>query len=133
MTNPPELILALTKIDLDAARPIDVALTVSEWLNVDDPESILLTSARSRIGIVELLDAVCRRVPSPKPLPDDNDAGDSQRLRAQVIDSWYDTRGVNCIVQILAGSLHENDRIAIAPSTNNDSNNNNNNKSYAII
>jgi GTP-binding protein LepA len=116
MRNPPELILALTKIDLDAARPIDVALTVSEWLSVEDPESIILTSARSRIGIAELLDAVCERVPSPQPLPDDNQQGDNPHFRANVVDSWYDSRGVNCIVQVLSGSLNEGDRIAVAPS-----------------
>jgi GTP-binding protein LepA len=109
----PELILALTKVDLDAARPIDVALTVSEWLNHDDPDTIIPTSARSRIGIAELLDAVCRRVPPPRPLKDDKDGS---ILRAQVVDSWYDTRGVNCIVQILSGNLDEGDRIAIATS-----------------
>ncbi|KAG7337311.1 elongation factor Tu GTP binding domain containing protein [Nitzschia inconspicua] len=119
MTNPPELILALTKIDLDAARPIDVALTVSEWLSVEDPESIVLTSARSRIGIADLLDAVCQRVPPPQPLPDDNEKGENQHLRAKVVDSWYDSRGVNCIVQILSGSLNEGDRIAIASETEN--------------
>ena len=83
MESPPELILALTKVDLDAARPIDVALTVSEWLSIDEPDSIIPTSARSRIGITELLDAVCRRVPSPRPLDDD----DGSIFRAQVVDS----------------------------------------------
>eukprot|EP00536_Pseudo-nitzschia_multiseries_P013906 jgi/Psemu1/213147/e_gw1.629.35.1 len=119
MANPPELILAMTKIDLDAARPIDVALTVSEWLSVDDPESIVPTSARSRIGIVPLLDAICQRVPPPQPLPDDEETHasgtkESSHLRAQVVDSWYDARGVNCIVQVLSGSIREGDRIAIA-------------------
>jgi elongation factor 4 len=111
--NPmPELILAMTKIDLDAARPIHVALSVSEWLMLDDPDLIIPTSARSRIGIVDLLDAVCRRVPPPQPLEDD----DGKIMRAQVVDSWYDTRGVNCVVQIVSGSLTEGDRISIAKS-----------------
>ncbi|VEU39962.1 unnamed protein product [Pseudo-nitzschia multistriata] len=119
MADPPELILAMTKIDLDAARPIDVALTVSEWLSVDDPESIVPTSARSRIGIVPLLDAICRRVPPPGPLPDDTDGdtGDHPHLRAQVVDSWYDARGVNCLVRVISGSIREGDRIAIAGGT----------------
>mmetsp|Transcript_2223 Transcript_2223/g.4674 ORF Transcript_2223/g.4674 Transcript_2223/m.4674 type:complete len:867 (-) Transcript_2223:185-2785(-) len=130
MTNPPELILAMTKIDLESARPIDVALTVSEWLSVDDPESIVPTSARSRIGIVPLLDAICQRVPPPQPLPDDKeedygiakqgtteDNNHPRVLRAQVVDSWYDVRGVNCIVQVLSGSIEEGDRIAIASTT----------------
>jgi elongation factor 4 len=111
MEVPPELILAMTKIDLDVARPIHVALTVSEWLSLDDPEDIIPTSARSRIGIARLLDVICRRVPPPSPLEDD---ADGTILRAQVVDSWYDSRGVNCLVQIMSGSLKEGDRIAIA-------------------
>lgn len=116
MEPPPELILALTKIDLEAARPVDVALTVSEWLNHDDPDTIIPTSARSRIGIAELLDAVCSRVPPPKPLADD----DGTIMRAQVVDSWYDERGVNCIVQILSGKLEEGDRLSIVADDSND-------------
>mmetsp|Transcript_27363 Transcript_27363/g.66451 ORF Transcript_27363/g.66451 Transcript_27363/m.66451 type:complete len:733 (-) Transcript_27363:36-2234(-) len=116
MENPPELILAMTKIDLEAARPIDVALTVSEWLNHDDPDTIIPTSARSRIGIAELLDAVCSRVPPPKPLADD----DGSITRAQVVDSWYDERGVNCIVQILSGKLEEGDRLSIVAADSTD-------------
>lgn len=109
MEEPPELILALTKIDLDAARPVHVALSVSEWLSLEDPDLIIPTSARSRVGIAELLDAVCRRVPPPRPLEDD----DGTILRAQVVDSWYDSRGVNCVVRIVSGSLAEGDRISI--------------------
>jgi GTP-binding protein LepA len=110
MANPPEVLLALTKIDLGDARPVDVALTVSEWLNIDDPDSIMLTSARNRMGIAEVLDAVCRQVPAPQALADD----DSMIFRAQVVDSWYDARGVNCIVQVVSGTLGEGDRISIA-------------------
>ena len=110
MPNAPELLLALTKVDLRDAKPIDVALSVSEWLGVDDPDTILLTSARDRKGIADVLDAVCRQVPAPSALEDD----DGTILRAQVVDSWYDNRGVNCIVQILSGELVEGDRIAIA-------------------
>ncbi|GKY97495.1 hypothetical protein MPSEU_000707800 [Mayamaea pseudoterrestris] len=109
--QPPHLLIALTKIDLDSARPVNVALTVSEWLNWEDPDSILLTSARHRRGIKELLDAICEQVPSPRPLADDAD--DDVMMRAQVVDSWYDSRGVNCLVQILSGQLKESDRISI--------------------
>jgi len=109
LPNPPELLVALTKVDLDTARPIHVALTVSEWLDIEDPDEILSTSARSRLGIVELLDAVCQQVPPPKILDDD----EGSILRAQVVDSWYDSRGVNCLVQVISGTLKENGRISI--------------------
>jgi GTP-binding protein LepA len=110
MQNAPTILLAMTKIDLDAARPIQVALTVSEWLSIDDPDSIIPTSARNRIGIAELLDKICHQVPPPRSLSDD----DGLILRAQVVDSWYDGRGVNCIVQIVSGTLSEGDKISIA-------------------
>jgi GTP-binding protein LepA len=110
LPNPPELLVALTKVDLDAARPVHVALTVSEWLNLEDPDAILQTSARNRIGIAPVLNAVCEKVPPPTPFSDD----DLEFLRAQVVDSWYDSRGVNCLVRILSGTLQENDRISLA-------------------
>jgi elongation factor 4 len=110
LENPPELLLALTKVDLDAARPVHVALSVSEWLNWDDPDAIIHTSARSRRGVADVLDAVCRQVKPPQPLEDD----DGSVLRAQVVDSWYDSRGVNCLVQIVSGGMAEGDRISIA-------------------
>ena len=104
----------MTKVDLDSARPINVALSVSEWLSIDDPDTIIPTSARNRLGIAELLDAICREVPPPQAL-DDN--VDETLLRAQVVDSWYDSRGVNCIIQILSGTLSEGDRISIVEQT----------------
>lgn len=58
LPNPPELLLALTKVDLQSAKPIDVSLSVAEWLEWEDPDDIVLTSARDRIGVKEILDAV---------------------------------------------------------------------------
>ncbi len=117
LPHPPELLVALTKVDLDSARPDHVALVVSEWLDWDDPETILYTSARNRIGISTVLDAVCRLVPPPTPLDDD----DGRSLRAQVVDSWYDSRGVNCLVQVVSGVMAEGDRIIIANNKSNSS------------
>lgn len=128
MEQPPELLVALTKVDLDAARPIHVALTVSEWLSWDDPDSILVTSARNRVGITDLLDAVCRHVPSPKALEDD----DGSILRAIVVDSWYDSRGVNCLVKMASGELNESDRIAVIHDSKNDSTKSIQNQSFSV-
>jgi GTP-binding protein LepA len=134
------LVVALTKVDLDAARPDHVALSVVDFLGrtgssnsqaaLDggenksdafiDPDDIIMTSARNRIGIRTLLDAVCERIPPPTRLPDDDGEGShgdkTSVLRAQVVDSWYDSRGVNCLVQILSGTLKEGDRISIKTS-----------------
>lgn len=109
LPNPPELLMALTKVDLEAARPIHVALQIAEWLDWDDPDNIIYTSARSRLGIKDVLDAVCDKVPPPRPLADD----DGSTLRVQVVDSWYDSRGVNCLAQVISGQLKEGDRISL--------------------
>jgi len=143
--NPPQLILALTKVDLDAARPVHVALTASEWLNWEDPDDIILTSARSRFGIAQVLDRICTAVPPPTALADDADDSDYEQLgnnrsgnnkdmtlRAQVVDSWYDDRGVNCLVQVVSGSMAEGDRIVIVGANKNDGNNLQNQQSYSV-
>jgi len=114
LPNRPELLIALTKVDLDSARPIHVALTVSEWLNWEDPDSIIHTSARNRFGIRNLLDSICNLTPPPQKLKDD----DGSILRAQVVDSSYDSRGVKCLVQILSGSIKEGDRISMVTGEN---------------
>jgi GTP-binding protein LepA len=142
------LLVALTKVDLEAARPEHVALSAAEWLTTTadannderdegivgrsnggddsgsiDPDRIILTSARSRIGIRTLLDAICEHMPAPSRLPDDvdttassgddNEGSSRSMLRAQVVDSWYDSRGVNCLVRVLSGVLSEGERISI--------------------
>ena len=103
------IIPALTKVDMPSARPLEVALAVSDLMGFD-PDDILKTSARSRIGIKRLLDIICSEVPPPSQLPDD----DGTILRAKVIDSWFETkRGVIALVRILSGTIGENDRISI--------------------
>lgn len=49
-----KILPALTKIDIPSARPLEVALSVSELLNFD-PDAIIKTSARNRIGIKEVI------------------------------------------------------------------------------
>ena len=60
--------------------------------------------------LFQLLDSICKRVPPPQQLPDD----DGEIIRAKVIDSWFETkRGVIALVRILSGTLIEGDRISI--------------------
>jgi GTP-binding protein LepA len=104
-----QILPALTKIDIPSSRPLEVALAVSDLFGFD-PDAILKTSARARIGVKELLDSICENIPPPNSLTDD----DGYMLRAKVIDSWYEPRrGVVCLVRLLSGVLSENDRISI--------------------
>uniref|UniRef100_A0A7S2UJ11 Tr-type G domain-containing protein n=1 Tax=Attheya septentrionalis TaxID=420275 RepID=A0A7S2UJ11_9STRA len=124
------IIPALTKVDLPTARPLDVTLSASDTLLPPssssssssgtchhvalDPDAFLYTSARSRIGIRDIMDAVSVQVPPPTPLADDTTNNNSGILRAQVVDSWFEPlRGVVCLVQIVAGTLREGDRIVV--------------------
>ncbi|KAK1740610.1 translation factor GUF1 [Skeletonema marinoi] len=72
---------------VEVTRPMEVALAVSD-LFAFDPDTIMKTSARNRIGVRELLDSVCENIPPPSPLSDD----DGTMLRAKVIDSWFEPR-----------------------------------------
>jgi small GTP-binding protein len=109
MSNIGNIIPALTKVDLPSARTLDVTLSISDLFDFD-PDEVLLTSARSRKGVAEILEAVCCNIPAPEQLPDD----DGKILRAKVVDSWFEPlRGVVCLVQIVSGELSESSRVTI--------------------
>ena len=111
------VIPALTKVDLPSARTLDITLSVSELFNFD-PDEVMLTSARSRKGVADILEAVCCHVPPPEKLSDDDD----KILRAKVVDSWFEPlRGVVCLVQILSGELKEASRVSIIDPSDNSS------------
>jgi GTP-binding protein LepA len=101
MSNVQAIIPVLTKVDLPNSRSLDVTLSVSELFGFD-PDGVLLTSARSRIGVGNVIEQVCQLIPPPNYLADD----DGKTLRAQVVDSWFEPlRGVVCLVQVLSGEL----------------------------
>jgi len=93
-----EIIPILNKIDLPGAEPERRAQEVADLLGVD-PDGILRVSAKSGIGIDELLEAVVERVPPP--------VGDeSAPLRALIYDSYYDKyRGAIPSVRVVDGVL----------------------------
>ena len=74
----------------------------------------------ARKGVAGILEEVCRNVPPPEPLPDD----DGKILRAKVVDSWFEPlRGVVCLVQVLSGELTESSRVSIIEPFSNSNNN----------
>jgi len=98
------IIPVINKIDLPAARPEDVALEVEHVLGLP-AEEMIQTSAKTGIGIDELLKAIAERVPAPK--------GDvNAPLRALIYDAKPDVhRGVICHVRLVDGKVKAGDKI----------------------
>lgn len=93
-----EIIVALNKIDLPAADPETVKKQIREVIGIDATNAIM-TSAKTGIGIKDLLEEIIYALPSPKEPKDET-------LRALVFDSHYDTyRGVLTYVRVMSGVL----------------------------
>ena len=92
------IIPVLNKIDLPAADPERVKTQIEEILGIDT-SNILEISAKSGIGIEEVLETVVSELPSPK--------GDlSGKLKAMLVDSWYDAYlGVVILVRVIDGVI----------------------------
>ena len=104
-----EIIPVVNKIDLPAADPDRVAAEVAAVIG-GDPDEVLRVSAKSGVGVDELLEAIVDRLPSPQGDPD-------APLRALVFDSYYDTyRGVVGLIRIVDGSLTKGDGIRLMAS-----------------
>ena len=93
-----EIVPVINKIDLPAAEPEKVRHEIEEIIGLDASNAVL-TSAKSGIGIDEVLEAIVTRIPAPK---GDRDAP----LKAMLVDSWYDPYlGVVILIRIVAGVL----------------------------
>ena len=100
-----EIIPVLNKIDLPAADVDRVAAQIRDIVGIDTG-GLLLCSAKSGVGISELLSAIVERIPPPAGEP-------GGRLRALVVDSWFDAyAGVVMLLRIVDGSLGKGDRIS---------------------
>ncbi|MBK8908573.1 MAG: elongation factor 4 [Rhodospirillales bacterium] len=99
-----EIIVALNKIDLPAAEPDRIRTQVEDVIGLDASEAVAV-SAKTGVGIPELLQALVRRVPPP--------VGDARAfLTALLVDSWYDPYlGVMILVRIKDGRLRRGMRI----------------------
>ncbi len=99
-----EIIPVLNKIDLPAAEPDRVKEQIEDVIGIDASDSILI-SAKSGLGIPDVLEGIVKRLPPPK---GDRDAP----LKAMLVDSWYDSYlGVVVLVRIIDGVLKKGDRI----------------------
>ncbi len=93
-----EIVPVINKIDLPAAEVDKVKAEIEDIIGLDASNAVL-TSAKSGIGIEEVLEAIVTRIPPPK---GDRDAP----LKAMLVDSWYDPYlGVVILIRVVAGVL----------------------------
>jgi GTP-binding protein LepA len=99
-----EIVAALNKIDLPAADPDRYAAEIESVLGVP-ADQIIRMSAKTGVGVAELLDAICERIPPPVGDPD-------APLQGLIFDSYYDQyRGVVSAVRIVNGRLSAGARL----------------------
>ncbi|WP_300973143.1 translation elongation factor 4 [Sphingomonas sp. LHG3406-1] len=99
-----EIVPVINKIDLPAAEPDKVKAEIEEVIGLDASDAVL-TSAKSGIGIEEVLEAVVHRIPPPK--------GDTEApLKAMLVDSWYDPYlGVVILIRVIDGFIRKGQEI----------------------
>jgi len=100
--NDLEIIPVINKIDMDGAMVEEVKDQIIELIGCK-PEDILLASARTGLGVQEILDAIIERIPAPKGDPD-------APLQALIFDSVFNSfRGIIVYYRILHGSIKKGD------------------------
>tara|TARA_R110002050_G_scaffold9504_3_gene33494 strand:+ start:12354 stop:14150 length:1797 start_codon:yes stop_codon:yes gene_type:complete len=101
-----EVVPVLNKIDLPSAEPERVAQEIEDIIGVDAMDAVQC-SAKTGLGIEDLLEALVERIPAPKGDPDGP-------LQALIIDSWFDSYvGVISLVRIMQGSMKTRDKIKV--------------------
>ncbi len=99
-----EIVPVLNKIDLPAAEPDRVKEQIEDVIGIDASGAIPI-SAKSGLGIPDVLEAIVTRLPAPK---GDRDAP----LKAMLVDSWYDSYlGVVVMIRVMDGVVRKGDRI----------------------
>jgi GTP-binding protein LepA len=104
LDNDLEIIPVINKIDLPSARPDEVKKEVEDLIGLDTSTAVL-ASAKTGIGIEDVLEAVVHKMLPPE--------GDPEApLQALVIDSWFDPyRGVICLVRVRQGRIRLKEKI----------------------
>ena len=104
LENDLEIIPVMNKIDLDSAMPEEVADEIVDLLGCD-PNEILRCSAKTGMGVPEILDAIVDRIPAPKGDP-------NAPLQALVFDSVFNPfRGIISYFRIMNGTLKTGDHV----------------------
>jgi GTP-binding protein LepA len=101
-----EVVPILNKIDLPQADPMRVAEEIEDIVGIDAIDAVQC-SAKTGVGIDEVLEVIVARIPPPEGDPD-------APLKALIIDSWFDNyQGVVSLVRVIDGKLTTKDKIKI--------------------
>ncbi|APU68122.1 translation elongation factor 4 [Christiangramia flava] len=104
LENDLEIIPVLNKVDLPSANPEEVTDDIVDLLGCD-PSEVIPASAKTGIGIQEILDAIINRIPAPTGKVD-------APLRALIFDSVYNPfRGVETFFRVINGTIKKGQRI----------------------
>ena len=100
-----EIVPVINKIDLPAAEPEKVRAEIEDVIGLDASEAVL-ASAKSGIGIPDILEAIVKKIPPPK--------GDAAApLKAMLVDSWYDPYlGVVILVRVIDGVMKKGQQVS---------------------
>ena len=101
-----EVLPVLNKIDLPSAAPENARQEIEDVIGIDASHAIL-ASAKSGLGVEDILEAIIERIPAPQ--------GDPEApLKALLIDSWFDNYvGVVMLVRVVDGVLRPKDKIQL--------------------
>jgi GTP-binding protein LepA len=99
-----EIVPVLNKVDLPAAEPEQVKKQIEDVIGIDASNALMI-SAKTGLGVPDVLEAIVTRLPPPK--------GDrTATLKALLVDSWYDAYlGVVVLVRVVDGTLKKGQRI----------------------
>jgi GTP-binding protein LepA len=101
-----EVVPVLNKIDLPSAEPERVQEEIEEVIGIHADEALLI-SAKTGLGVKDVLEQLVIKVPPPKGNP-------QGPLQALIIDSWFDSYlGVVSLVRIMHGSIRKKQKITI--------------------
>ncbi len=102
--NDLELLPVLNKIDLPSAEPDRIKEQIENIIGLDASDAVL-ASAKTGVGVEEILEQIVAKIPAPKGDP-------NAPLKALIFDSWYDSyRGVIVLFRIIEGTIKKGTKI----------------------
>jgi GTP-binding protein LepA len=101
-----EVVPVLNKIDLPTADIERAKAEIEAVIGIDATDAVAI-SAKTGLNVVDVLEAIVRRIPPPQPR-------DTDKLQALIIDSWFDNYlGVVSLVRVMQGELKPGDKMLV--------------------